>query len=144
MMICSKGAPDILLARCAYEQVGRETRPLTAERRLEILADVERLATEALRTLGVASRMVAYEEMDDTRELSDHMEQEFLWLGVIGMIDPPRAEAAEAVQLAQRAGVRVIMITGDHRYGRGNRAGTGHYEGGGTCDVRDRTGEGQR
>ena len=114
MMICSKGAPDILLARCTYEQVGRETRPLTSERRLEILADVERLAAEALRTLGVASRMIAYEEMDDTRELSDRMEQEFLWLGVIGMIDPPRAEAAEAVQLAQRAGVRVIMITGDH------------------------------
>ncbi len=114
MMICSKGAPDVLLARCAYEQAGSETRLLTAERRVEILADVERLATEAFRTLGVASRMVPYEEIDEMQGFAEHMEQQFLWLGVIGMIDPPRKEAAEAVRMAQRAGVRVIMITGDH------------------------------
>ncbi|MGZ3642746.1 MAG: cation-translocating P-type ATPase [Ktedonobacteraceae bacterium] len=114
LMIYSKGAPDILLARCTYEQVGKEVRPLTEERRVEILADVERLAAEALRTLGVAFRIIASEEIGEARELAEHMEQEFLWLGVIGMIDPPRAEAAESVQLAQQAGVRVIMITGDH------------------------------
>ncbi len=114
MMICSKGAPDVLLARSAYEQVGSETRPLTTERRIEILANVERLAAEALRTLGVAMRMVPSDEVDEARELAEHMEQQFLWLGVIGMIDPPRTEAAESVRMAQRAGVRVIMITGDH------------------------------
>jgi Ca2+-transporting ATPase len=116
MMIFSKGAPDVLLARCAYEQVGldEQARPLTAERRTAILAEVELLAAEALRTIGVALRAVPREEIDEAEELGEHMEQELVWLGVIGMIDPPRPEAAESVRLAQRAGVRVIMITGDH------------------------------
>jgi Ca2+-transporting ATPase len=116
MMIFSKGAPDVLLARCAYEQfgLGREARPLTAERRAEILADVERLAAEAFRTIGAAWRTVPCEEIDEAGGLTEYMEQELIWLGVIGMIDPPRPEAAESVRLAQRAGVGVIMITGDH------------------------------
>jgi Ca2+-transporting ATPase len=116
MLIFSKGAPDVLLARCAYEQVGAggQDRPLTAERRTDILAEVERLATEALRTIGVAVRTVPREEIDEAGEFNEQKEQEFIWLGVIGMIDPPRPEAAASVQLAQRAGVRVIMITGDH------------------------------
>jgi Ca2+-transporting ATPase len=116
MLLFSKGAPDVLLARCAYEQVGlsEQARPLSAERRAEILAEVELLAAEALRTLGVAVRSVPHEEIDEAGELGEQHEQEFVWLGVIGMIDPPRPEAAESVRLAQRAGVRVIMITGDH------------------------------
>ncbi|MGB8346890.1 MAG: HAD-IC family P-type ATPase, partial [Ktedonobacteraceae bacterium] len=116
MLIFSKGAPDVLLARCAYEQVGvvRQVRSLTAERRAEILAQVELLAAEALRTIGVAWRAVPREELDEAEELNEHMEQELVWLGVIGMMDPPRPEAAESVRLAQRAGIRVIMITGDH------------------------------
>ena len=116
MLIFSKGAPDVLLARCAYEQVGvvRQVRSLTAERRAEILAQVELLAAEALRTIGVAWRTVPREQLDEAEELNEHMEQELVWLGVIGMMDPPRPEAAESVRLAQRAGIRVIMITGDH------------------------------
>jgi Ca2+-transporting ATPase len=116
MMIFSKGAPDVLLARCVSEQVGRgkQARPLTAERRAEMLAEVECLATEALRTIGVAARAVSREEIADAGELGEHIEQGLVWLGVIGMIDPPRPEAAESVKLAQQAGVRVIMITGDH------------------------------
>jgi Ca2+-transporting ATPase len=116
MLIFSKGAPDVLLARCAYEQVGvgRQVRSLTQERRAAILGEVELLAAEALRTIGVALRTVPREEIDEAEELGEHMEQELVWLGVIGMIDPPRPEAAESVRLAQRAGVRVIMITGDH------------------------------
>ncbi|HVB21974.1 MAG TPA: cation-translocating P-type ATPase [Ktedonobacteraceae bacterium] len=116
MLIFSKGAPDVLLARCAYEQVGPggQLRPLAQERRAAILAEVEGLASEALRTMGVALRTVPREELDEAGELTESMEQEFVWLGVIAMIDPPRPEAAESVRLAQQAGVRVIMITGDH------------------------------
>ncbi len=116
MLIFSKGAPDVLLARCAYEQVGLcdLTRPLTEERRAEIVAEVELLAAGALRTIGVAVRPVPREEIDEAGEFNEQQEQELIWLGVIGMIDPPRPEAAESVRLAQRAGVRVIMITGDH------------------------------
>lgn len=116
LVIFSKGAPDVLLARCAYEQVGLggEVRPLTSERRAEILAEVEHLAAEALRTIGVAMRTLPRKQIDEAGELDERMEQEFAWLGVIGMIDPPRPEAVESVRLAQLAGVRVIMITGDH------------------------------
>ena len=116
MLIFSKGAPDVLLARCAYEQVGPggQVRSLTETRRAAILAEVAHLASEALRTIGVALRTVPREELDEAGELTERMEQEFVWLGVVAMIDPPRPEAAESVRLAQRAGIRVIMITGDH------------------------------
>jgi Ca2+-transporting ATPase len=116
LMIFSKGAPDVLLARCTYERVGPgvQARPLATGRRTEILADVEHLAAEALRTIGVALRALPREKIDQEGELDERVEQEFTWLGVIGMIDPPRPEAAESVRLAQLAGVRVIMITGDH------------------------------
>jgi Ca2+-transporting ATPase len=116
LMIFSKGAPDVLLGRCTYERIGPggQARPLTTERRTEILEQVELLAAEALRTIGVALRTLPREKIDEAGELDERMEQEFAWLGVIGMIDPPRPEAAESVLLAQLAGVRVIMITGDH------------------------------
>jgi P-type Ca2+ transporter type 2C len=116
MMSFSKGAPDVLPTRCAYDQAGlsREARPLKAERRAEILTDVERLAAEALRTIGVALRTMPRKQIDEAGELGEHMEQEFTWLGVIGMIDPPPPGAAESGRLTQQAGVKVIMITGDH------------------------------
>lgn len=116
LLIFSKGAPDVLLARCAYEQVGEEKgiRRLSSERRAVLLAEVERLAASALRTLGVAWRMVPVLEIGEPEALDEQIEQAFVWLGVIGMIDPPRPEARASVQLVQQAGVRVIMITGDH------------------------------
>jgi P-type Ca2+ transporter type 2C len=117
LQIFSKGAPDVLLARCAYEQVGsgEQLRKLSSERRSAILAEVERLAASALRTLGVAWRVMPRGEIGEPgEELDEQIEQEFVWLGVIGMIDPPRPESVESVHLVQQAGVRVIMITGDH------------------------------
>jgi len=112
-LVVSKGAPDILLARCSHVRVGEEVQPLTEQRRAAILASVDKLAHEALRTLGVAFRTVHADKV--TGEMNDdEFENEFVFLGVIGMIDPPRAEAAEAVQVARKAGVRSVMITGDH------------------------------
>jgi len=112
VMVFSKGAPDVLLARCTHERVGEAAVPLAPERRAALLAAVDGLATEALRTLGVAYRTLRSDAM--TGEFSDEHERNFVWLGVVGMIDPPRPEAKNAVRQAQRAGVRVIMITGDH------------------------------
>jgi P-type Ca2+ transporter type 2C len=111
-LVFSKGAPDVLLARCTHERVGDEAVPLGDERRAEILAGVEQLAAEALRTLGVAYRTLRRDAL--TGALSEDVEQEFVFLGVVGMIDPPRSEAAEAVADARTAGIRPIMITGDH------------------------------
>ncbi len=111
-VVLSKGAPDVLLARCTQEWAGGAERPLAPERRKQILATVEELAGEALRTIGVAYRMLVRAAVGG--ELSDEVEHEFVWLGVIGMIDPPRPEARAAVSEARQAGIRVIMITGDH------------------------------
>jgi Ca2+-transporting ATPase len=106
-----KGAPDVLLARCTHEFVGSEAVPLDEARRGAILGGIEELAGEALRTLGVASRLVARESYAGADEDFEH---ELVYVGVAGIIDPPRPEAADAVARARSAGVRVVMITGDH------------------------------
>ena len=111
-VLVSKGAPDILLARCTHERAGKEDRPLTAERRQAILGAVEGLAAEALRTLGVAFRVLEHAEAQPGLDVE--LERELVWLGLVGMIDPPRPEAQRAVQEAREAGIRTIMITGDH------------------------------
>ncbi len=110
--VASKGAPDILLARCAAERVGDLERALTPERRRELQSGIDALAHEALRTLGVAYRYLDRNTL--TGNITEEQEEELVWLGAVGMMDPPRAEAKNAVQLAKKAGVRSIMITGDH------------------------------
>jgi P-type Ca2+ transporter type 2C len=111
-IVFTKGAPDVLLTRCSHELVGGETRPLSEGRRKEIRAAGERLAGEALRTLGVAFRPLPPDALQS--ELDDHVERDLVFLGVVGMIDPPRGEAKEAVARAKGAGIRPVMITGDH------------------------------
>ncbi len=112
VVVFSKGAPDVLLSRCTEERVGAATRPLTAERRAEIARAIEALGASALRTIGVAYRALGAEAAD--RELDEAVEEALVFLGVVGMIDPPRAEARASVAEAKRAGVRPILITGDH------------------------------
>lgn len=112
-LIFTKGAPDVLLGRCSHELRGQETAPLNDERRSEILKATEELAGEALRTLGAAYRRVPKAPAEAT-ELDESAEHDLVFAGLIGMIDPPREEAKEAVARARGAGVRPIMITGDH------------------------------
>ncbi len=112
LVVFSKGAPDVLLARCTEERVGSETRALTPARRDAIARAVDGLASEALRTLGIAYRSIHRDAL--TGELDEGVEQTLVFLGVVGMIDPPRPEARAAVAEARRAGIRPIMITGDH------------------------------
>jgi magnesium-transporting ATPase (P-type) len=109
--VVTKGAPDVLLGRCDRERVGTTEEPLTEGRRAEILATVDRLAEAALRTLAVA-----YDPMETTEPpaADESLEQGLVFAGVVGIIDPPRPEAAAAIAEAHRAGLRVIMITGDH------------------------------
>ena len=109
--VFTKGAPDVLLARCTEERVAGRTRPLTDERRAGILATVERLGDMALRPLAVAYRPLPGDARPPTDE---SVEQELVYLGLVGIIDPPRPEARAAIADAHAAGVRVLMITGDH------------------------------
>jgi P-type Ca2+ transporter type 2C len=109
----TKGAPDVLLTRCSHELVGEETRALTEGRRTEILATNDELAGEALRTLGVAFRSLP-KDGSGRDGFDENVEHDLVFLGLIGMIDPPRGEAGDAVARAKSAGIRVMMITGDH------------------------------
>lgn len=111
LLVCTKGAPDVLLSRCTQEQVGDAFRPLDAARRAAILAANEELAGQALRTLGVAFRPLP---QGSAAAVDEGVEHELVFLGLIGMIDPPRAEARIAIAQARAAGIRVMMITGDH------------------------------
>lgn len=114
LILFTKGAPDVLLARCSYEFVGEERRPLTPERRSEILQVNDGLADEALRTLGVAVRRLPGEGHSQNVGIDSMVEQDLVFAGLIGMIDPPRPEAKDAVARAKGAGIRPVMITGDH------------------------------
>jgi magnesium-transporting ATPase (P-type) len=109
--VVTKGAPDVLLARCDRERVAAAEEPLTKERRAQILAAVDRLAEAALRTLAVA-----YDPMETTEPpaADESLEHGLVFAGVVGIIDPPRPEAAAAIAEAHGAGLRVLMITGDH------------------------------
>lgn len=99
----AKGAPDILLELCTTELRGGVAEPLTDERRASIQETITGLSAQGFRTLGVARR-------DD----NDPAEENLTFLGVAGIMDPPRSEARDAIAEAHRAGIRTIMITGDH------------------------------
>ena len=113
LLVFTKGAPDILLTRCSQELVGEANRPLTAQRRAAILQDNEAMAGEALRTLGVAFRTLPAAAFD-ADSVDAGVERDLVFAGLIGMIDPPREEAKQAVARAKAAGIRPMMITGDH------------------------------
>ena len=109
----TKGAPDVLLGRCSRELVGEMERPLDDARRAEILKVNEELAGRALRTLGTAYRSLPSEAFDRD-DVNESIEQDLVLAGIVGMIDPPRDEARDAVARAKGAGIRPLMITGDH------------------------------
>lgn len=111
-LVATKGAPDELLKRCKQVNLDGSVVPLTQKEEKEILATNRGLAKQALRVLGMAYKIVdtVPAEMD-----SAVVEQELIFTGLVGMIDPERKEAAEAVRVAREAGIRPIMITGDHR-----------------------------
>ena len=109
--IAVKGAPDQLLKRVTRIEVNGEVRPITEEDKKAILATNKDLAKQALRVL-----MMAYKTSKEIPTLeSEIVESDLIFSGLVGMIDPERPEAAEAVRVAKEAGIRPIMITGDHQ-----------------------------
>jgi P-type Ca2+ transporter type 2C len=108
--VVTKGAPDVLLGRCTAERTAAGVRGLSDDRRAEILAAVDRLGGEAMRTLAVAYRPLP----DERAPEGEAVERELVYLGLVGIIDPPRPEALTSISEAFSAGVRTIMITGDH------------------------------
>ena len=109
--VAVKGAPDQLLKRVTRIEINGEVRPITDEDKQAILAVNKDLAKQALRVL-----MMAYKTTSEIPTLeSEVVESDLIFSGLVGMIDPERPEAAEAVRVAKEAGIRPIMITGDHQ-----------------------------
>lgn len=111
VVLIAKGAPDVLLERCTRVRVGMQLIDLDDARRARILADVDTLSDAALRTLAVAYRALGPGE---DAHITQSLERDMVFVGTVGIIDPPREAAAVAIREAHRAGIRVIMITGDH------------------------------
>jgi len=111
-VITVKGAPDIILDLCSrYQRMDDVAAPLDEAMRMRILAANDKMTQEALRVLAVAYRVVPYfPNIEDLEAL----EKDLIFVGLIGMIDPPRPEVVPALETARRAGIRTVMITGDY------------------------------
>ena len=108
----TKGAPDELLRRCDYYWDGTQALPMTDEHRKKILSDNTAMASRALRVLASAYR--DWDEMPADQKPAA-LERELVFLGLVGMLDPVRPEVLPAIEECKRAGIRPIMITGDHK-----------------------------
>lgn len=106
--VFTKGAVDVLLDRCVFIRLEDGIYPMTEEVRGKILAQNEAFSAQGLRVLAFA-----YKESDE--KLSRENERDFIFLGLISQMDPPREESVEAVARAKAAGIRTVMITGDHK-----------------------------
>ena len=108
----TKGGPDVVLARCtSYIEKG-EVKPMTAAKMAEIMADNKVMADCALRVLAAAKRDWSTRPTDNT---SEYLEQDLCFIGLAGMIDPIRPEVKDAIAECRAAGIRPVMITGDHK-----------------------------
>ena len=108
----TKGAPDEVLRRCTSYTESGQILPLTEEKRTAILAENKAMADKALRVLAAAERL--YDALPDRQEPED-LEQDLCFIGLAGMIDPIRPEVKAAVAECRAAGIRPVMITGDHK-----------------------------
>ena len=108
----TKGGPDVVLERCAYYYEDGAVKPMTDAKRAEIMAANKAMADKALRVLAAAKRDWDEKPADDTPEF---LEKELVFLGLTGMIDPVRPEVKAAIEECRSAGIRAVMITGDHK-----------------------------
>lgn len=108
--VYTKGAPDIIIEKCTKIYSSNGIRELRDEDKRTVLRRNDDLAKEALRVLGVAYKKLSSRKYDKA-----HVEEELVFVGLIGMIDPPRKEAINAVRKCRLAGIKPVMITGDHK-----------------------------
>ena len=125
-----KGSVDVLLPRCTRMSADDGSRDLNDADREQILAEADRLSSQAMRVLALCRRVKKGNEADlsasflgppsdgppsSRDQIADEVERELTFLGLVGMMDPPRAGVKEAVETCRKAGIRAVMITGDHR-----------------------------
>lgn len=111
-LVATKGAPDMLLDRVTKIEKHGEVSAFTEDDRTTLMKLNKEMATQALRVLAMAYKVI--DTLPETID-TDSIEHDLIFAGLVGMIDPERKEAAAAIKVAQSAGIRTIMITGDHR-----------------------------
>ena len=111
-LVATKGAPDMLLNRVTKIEKHGEVSAFTEDDRTTLMKLNKEMATQALRVLAMAYKVI--DTLPETVD-TDSIEHDLIFAGLVGMIDPERKEAAAAIKVAQSAGIRTIMITGDHR-----------------------------
>jgi Ca2+-transporting ATPase len=107
-----KGAPEVLLQRCTHIEGKDAVRALKSEDIHDVMNNLKEMTENALRVLGFA-----YRKLDPREDLEnkDALENDLIFAGLVGMMDPPRDEARDAIAVAKKAGIKVVMITGDHK-----------------------------
>ncbi|KRF32026.1 calcium-translocating P-type ATPase, SERCA-type [Paenibacillus sp. Soil787] len=111
-MACTKGAPDVLIQHCSYILWDGKVIPFTSTLKQKVISANEGMAKSALRVLGIA-----YKELKSSDRYEDYedVENSLIFVGLTGMIDPPRKEVRESISKCRKAGIKTIMITGDHQ-----------------------------
>lgn len=117
----TKGAPDVLIKQCSHILINGTVKKLDSAKKKKILQQNEAFAKEALRVLGFAYKELSYANFDKSKSNSNKVtakkadaEKEMIFVGLQAMIDPPREEVKEAINKCKDAGIKIIMITGDH------------------------------
>ncbi len=111
-LMFTKGSPELTLERCQKIIVGDKIKPLNEQQYCQILEQNNQMASQGLRVLGFACKYWENRPLENSEATS---EQQLIWLGLVGMLDAPRVEVKEAVAKCRQAGIRPIMITGDHQ-----------------------------
>jgi len=111
-MVCTKGAPDVLLQHCSYILWDGKVIPFTQTLKQKVMSANEGMAKSALRVLGLAYREL---KSSDRYDEYDDVENSLVFVGLTGMIDPPRKEVRDAIARCRKAGIKTVMITGDHQ-----------------------------
>jgi P-type Ca2+ transporter type 2C len=109
-MAFSKGAPEMILDSCSYVLRDNKEIPLTEKEKARIHEISTEMASSALRVLGLG-----YRKLSTNKNNKEEIEKDMVFAGLVGMIDPPRNEAKGAIQLCKTAGIKTVMITGDHK-----------------------------
>ncbi|TYP72669.1 calcium-translocating P-type ATPase, SERCA-type [Paenibacillus methanolicus] len=111
-LVCTKGAPDVLMEQCSYVLWDGKVVPFTPTLKQKVNAASESMAQQALRVLGFAYRDL---RQTDRHESEEDVECQLIFVGLTGMIDPPRKEVRDSIATCRRAGIKTVMITGDHQ-----------------------------
>ncbi|MEM4733180.1 MAG: HAD-IC family P-type ATPase [Candidatus Bathyarchaeia archaeon] len=115
LLVCMKGAPETVLDFCSTILEDGQSKRLTSEKKEEILKISVGMAGEALRVLAAAYQIIEFDNLDAFKAGIKQKQVKLVFIGVFGMIDPPRPEAKQSVELCKKAGIKVIMATGDHK-----------------------------